>query len=98
LFLDFCNLMYRCGCRSLWAGADRSCNIYTVGVHHCPWCAIGLTGSFFVWATIIAAQVFLALRPGGASALARFVSSVCAFPVVGGFLATCIGLWLGYWD
>ena len=30
-FIDFCNLVYQCGCRSLWAGADAACNIHTHG-------------------------------------------------------------------
>lgn len=98
LFLiDFCNLVYACGCRSLWAGADAACNIHTHGVKHCPWCSIGLPGSVSVWAIIIASQSFICFRINRLAAVTRSLAAFAAFPVTGGLLALVVGLWTGYW-
>lgn len=97
LFIDFCNLMYGCGCRSLWAGADALCNIHHQGVRHCPWCTIGLAGGGAVWLAIVGTQSLLALRtPGGW--IQRSMLTLGAFPLVGGVLAVAIGMAQGYWD
>lgn len=97
-FIDFCDLVYRCGCRSLWAGADAACNVHVHGVKHCPWCSIGMSGALAVWGTIVAVQAFMAMRPGGAGMVSRIILSIGAFPVVGGILALALGVWLGYWE
>jgi hypothetical protein len=43
-FINLCNLIFRCGCRSLWAGAAVACNIHAQQRHHCPWCSHGTGG------------------------------------------------------
>lgn len=96
LFLDFCNLMYACGCRSWWAGADAFCNIHRAGARHCPWCSIGLVGSSAVWLTIAGTQAWLALGSRAGWAL-RSSMTFAAFPIVGGLIAVAIGLAHGYW-
>ena len=96
LFLDFCNLMYACGCRSWWAGADAMCNIHDAGARHCPWCVIGLSGSFVVWVAIVGIQWLIALRSGGGWLL-RSLLTFAAFPLVGGAIAWAIGSAQGYW-
>ncbi|HYP09364.1 MAG TPA: hypothetical protein VER03_24275 [Bryobacteraceae bacterium] len=97
LFIDFCNLVYACGCRSLWAGADAMCNIHHAGAKHCPWCSIGLAGSVSVWLAIVGAQSLCALRAGGGWIL-RSALTFGAFPVVGGALAVALGVAQGYWS
>ena len=62
-YINFCNLVYQCGCRSLWNGADAMCNVHSHGTKHCPWCAIGLAGSVAVWASIVGVQILIATRP-----------------------------------
>ena len=96
LFLDFCDLMYACGCRSLWAGADAMCNIHNAHSRHCPWCSIGVSGGVAVWLAIIGAQSMLALRTGGGWIL-RSLTTFGAFPVTGGLIAIAIGIAQGYW-
>jgi hypothetical protein len=96
LFLDFCNLMYACGCRSWWAGADAMCNIHHAGTRHCPWCAIGLVGSFAVWSAIVGVQAFVALR-FGVGWFSRSLLTFAMFPALGGAIAGAIGWAQGYW-
>ena len=96
LFPDFCNLMYACGCRSWWAGADAMCNIHHAQARHCPWCSIGLIGSSAVWLAIVAAQSWMALRYRGGW-MVRALLTFGMFPVVGGALALVIGSAQGYW-
>ena len=96
-YINFCDLVYQCGCRSLWNGADAFCNVHSHGSRHCPWCSIGLAGSTAVWAAIVGVQVFVATRPIPSNALARSLLAIAAFPLVGGVLALLIGLATGYW-
>jgi hypothetical protein len=96
LFLDFCNLMYACGCRSWWAGADALCNIHDAHARHCPWCSIGLIGSSSLWLAIVAAQTWIALRLSGGWVV-RALLTFGMFPVLGGVLAVAIGSAQGYW-
>jgi hypothetical protein len=96
-FIDFCNLVYQCGCRSLWAGADAACNIHTHGVRHCPWCSVGPAGAFLVWAIIVGSQTSVALRSRFSRLYLIGLASFAVFPVIGGVLAAGLGLWFGYW-
>jgi hypothetical protein len=96
-FIDFCNLVYRCGCRSLWAGADAYCNIHVRGVKHCPWCSIGTAGGVAVWSAIVASQAAVCFGMTRLSLVASCIVTFSTFPLVGGVLALATGLWLGYW-
>ena len=57
--IDFCGLIYGCGCRSWWAGAADRCNIHHAAPPHCPWCQLGSTGFVLVLAAILAAQALV---------------------------------------
>jgi hypothetical protein len=92
-FIDFCALVFQCGCRSLWAGADAHCNIHHAGVRHCPWCELG--GRAF-WAVIVAGQAVVAFAIKARTAV-RAVLTLATFPILGGLLAAAAGLATGYW-
>jgi hypothetical protein len=96
-FIDLCNLVYACGCRSLWAGADAACNIHTHGVKHCPLCSVGLAGSLAVWVGIVATQGAVVFRASSLQPVVRSILAFAAFPFVFGAIAVGLGLWLGYW-
>lgn len=96
-FIDFCNLMYACGCRSLWAGADTHCNIHHATGRRCPWCAIGLVGGVAVWGAIVGSQAAVVWAWRGEGAITRLVLALAAFPVTGGALALALGWARGYW-
>lgn len=96
--INFCNLVYQCGCRSLWAGAADHCNIHTPGVKHCPWCSIGDAGFAGVTAAILLPQGILSFRPRRWHWTRRLAASLLAFPAAGLVVALAIGLATGYWS
>lgn len=93
-FLDFCNLVYQCGCRSAWAGADAACNVHRAGVRHCPWC-VHPEAYHLVLAVAMAVQLGLNLAPWRWPI--RLLATLAAFPFAGGLLAAAYGLLDGYW-
>lgn len=97
-FIDFCNLVYQCGCKSLWAGAAGQCNIHNHSGKHCPWCSFGQTGYAIVYGSMIVPQILLAFLPRRRSLPARLIWSLLAFPVAGAGLAVVFGLITGYWS
>lgn len=97
-FIDFCNLVYRCGCDHLWAARDAHCNIHTPGAKHCPWCAAEVGGGVLVWVAMVVPQAVLAFKPSRWSTGKRFAAALVAFPVIGGILALVMGLMTGYWN
>jgi hypothetical protein len=95
-FINFCDLVYGCGCTWLWAGAADHCNIHT-GPKHCPWCAIGEAGQFIVWLSIVIPQAVVSFWPSAWGWHLRLALALCAFPAFGSIAALVVGLWKGYW-
>jgi hypothetical protein len=95
-FINVCDWMFDCGCRSLWAGADALCNVHLAGVHHCPICSRGIAGYTAIMAAVtapqLAASVWLPF-----DRVTRIVFCLLLFPTgmiaVGGLL----GVYDGYW-
>jgi hypothetical protein len=98
LFLDFCNWIFACGCRSLWAGADAHCNIHHVGAKHCPFCSIGNAGAGAVFIGILIPQAFFSFRPVRWAWHSRFLAALAAFPLAGSAIAFSLGWYMGYWN
>lgn len=98
-FINFCNLMFACGCQSLWAGADAHCNVHHAGAghHRCPWCQMGTVGSYTIWGTIIFTQLLVARRTERLGWIPCSLLSLTAFPLVGAVWAAGAGLYFGYW-
>ena len=96
-FINLCNLVYQCGCRSLWAGAEASCNIHAATGPHCPWCASHWAGGF-VFISVLAVQTAIVFTPGKAGFWSRGAAALLAFPLVGGILGVAVGLIMGYWS
>jgi hypothetical protein len=99
-FIDLCNFIYRCGCTSLWAGADAHCNIHhQAGTKHCPWCSHGYAGYALFFGAIVAPQIWTALRwKRGPLAAARLAVVLALFPIAGGAVALIAGWYDGYWQ
>ena len=97
LYLDLCDLLYRCGCRAWWAGAAEHCNIQVAGPPDCPWCSYGFWGGAIPFLGIVAAQAAVVLVPGRSGALARFLWALVAFVGGGAVFAVAFGLAAGYW-
>jgi len=96
-FINLCNWIFKCGCRSLWAGADLMCNIHMAHARHCPFCAHGSPGQAAVMIAIIAPQIFLSLRSQWSWPL-RLVTALAMFPLVEGAAALVLGWADGYWN
>src|SRR5437588_5423977 len=69
-FIDFCALVFLCGCHSLLHGASSACNIHLAGVHHCPWCA---HTPAFAFAAMVGPQALISFRPAAWSWWMRLV-------------------------
>jgi hypothetical protein len=97
LFINFCHLVFQCGCRSWWGGAADHCNIHMAGVPHCPWCTSdGMSGNLSFGA-ILVVQALIAFWPGSQATPVRLLAALLAFPIVGGIGAVAAGLATGYW-
>ncbi|HTB15553.1 MAG TPA: hypothetical protein VK752_28475 [Bryobacteraceae bacterium] len=90
-------MIFRCGCVSLWAGADMACNIHMAHGKHCPFCAHGWEGQALVMIAIIVPQIFLTLRLPW-SWFARALAVLAMFPLMEGIAALVIGWSDGYWN
>src|SRR4051812_19218336 len=74
--INFCALIYNCGCHSFWADAADHCNIHMADMHHCPWCSIGTEGFAAVVAGIVALQATISFARLPIGIAARLVSSL----------------------
>ena|SRR5688572_4776211 len=97
-FINFCATVFRCGCASLWNGADAHCNVHLAGLHRCPWCVHGLIASAIPYLLIIAAQAAVSFWPKAMPPTVRLASAAAAFPIVGVLVALLYGLATGYWN
>ena len=95
-FIQYCDLLFDCGCRALWAGKAAHCNIHNSSPPHCPWCVDGGSHGQWTYAGIVIAQVAVALWPGRFG-IGRAAVVLLAFPVLGGAGALIAGLGTGYW-
>jgi hypothetical protein len=95
--INFCALIYSCGCHSFWAGAAVDCNIHDHESRHCPWCSIGTGGFAVVALSIVAVQAAFSFGPQPWGIAARLAASLIAFPVAGSAIAIALGWWQGYW-
>lgn len=98
LFIDLCDLIFRCGCDHLWAGADARCNVHQPGVKHCPFCSFGIAGYGITYVGIAAPQALLAFRPRRWTHWRRLGMALAAFPLIGGLEAFVLGHFTGYWN
>ncbi|MGH9614070.1 MAG: hypothetical protein ACRD4P_13425 [Bryobacteraceae bacterium] len=97
LLINFCALIFHCGCHSLWSGAGISCNIHMAGMRHCPWCTDGHLGHKVALTLIVAAQLLLAFFPRSIGLGYRWLLALAAFPVIGAAAAVAFGWAQGYW-
>ncbi len=95
-FINWCNMVYNCGCTFIWAGFADHCNIQTAGPPDCPWCARGdlAAAAFFV---TLGAQGLVSLWPGRLGRL-RAIAAFAASPIAAGLAGLVIGLLTGYWN
>lgn len=96
LFVNFCNLVFQCGCTYLWAGGGAHCNIHH-GPKHCPWCVVGYPGQAAIWLSMVIPQGWLSFRTAAWRWPLRLLLALAAFPAIGAVAALMTGLYQGYW-
>lgn len=95
--IDLCDVIFQCGCRPLWAGADIACNIHTPGAKHCPWCSHGAIAYYGVLALVLIPQLLVSFWPVRWDWRIRTALVVLLFPVIGTLTGIVMGLLDGYW-
>ena len=96
VFIDVCDLVFDCGCRSLWAGAASLCNIHNQIPPHCPWCERPFVFGGSAFAAAAGAQAALVFGAARLGLAARFALALLAFPVVGALVGIAQAWWSGY--
>ena len=96
-FIQYCDFLFDCGCRPLWAGAAEHCNVLAAMPPHCPWCVEGGASGWIAFGLIVATQAGLALWPSRFGR-GRLAALFLAFPVVGAVAGAVAGLSQGYWS
>lgn len=99
-FLNLCDAIFDCGCRSAWAGADAHCNYRNAGAghHRCPWCQMGLVGGVALWGCIVFTQWWVSGITAKYGVISMTAMTLLAFPLTGGFLGLAAGWLFGYWS
>ena len=95
-FINWCDMVFQCGCTYSWAGAADHCNIHHASPPHCPWCANQTAAGASLGFTLLAqaAVVWWPGRFGVLRAAAAFVAS----PLAAGAAGVVVGLATGYWS
>ena len=96
-FINACDWVYTCGCRSWWSGAATSCNIHVTQGPHCPWCLDSGLGGYVTFAFVLLAQGFLSFYPGKMTLRGRLFWAFASFPIGAGLWGLVFGWVHGYW-
>jgi hypothetical protein len=97
--IDFCNLIYRCGCQGVLGAGATHCNVHQAhAMKHCPWCTHGGVGFVFAMLPVFVGQGWLAFTQRPLGWITRLVGGWMLFPVLGGIAALLVGFAQGYWD
>lgn len=97
LFINLCNLVYQCGCKSLWDGADEHCNVHAKHGRHCPFCSHGNFGYGVIFSAILFPQFGVAYAARRRSPVQQLTATLVSFPMFFGIVAFVVGLMDGYW-
>jgi hypothetical protein len=95
-FINLCSWIFKCGCHSLWAGADVACNIHMADMKHCPFCAHDWQGQSLVMLAIAAPQILISVRAPWTWPV-RLLAALALFPIVEGLAGLAFGWADGYW-
>ena len=96
-FVDWCAVVFQCGCRSLWNAVAMYCNIHATTGPHCPWCAHPLAGGGIAFAAAVVAQWAAVYRTSTSSFMKRLVLALVAFPLASGLVALVQRFVWDYW-
>jgi hypothetical protein len=84
----YCGYLFHCGCRQLWEGGEKFCNIHSLAGPHCPFCAHGSAAFYMIGGSVVAAQfVALAFVARRSNVIVSSVLGVAVFLIAGGAAA-----------
>jgi hypothetical protein len=95
-FIDVCDWIFDCGCRSLWAGADAMCNVHVAGSRHCPFCSRGVAGYAAIMTAVTIPQFALSFW-SRSPRTTRIVLCLLLFPAAMLAVGVVAGIHDGYW-
>ena len=95
-FINWCHMVYQCGCTFIWAGYADHCNIHNATPPHCPWCA-HRDFATVAFLSVIASQALLSFWPGRVQWL-RVGAAFAASPITAAITGWLIGMYVGYWS
>lgn len=96
-FVDWCAVVFQCGCRSLWSGIATYCNIHATTGPHCPWCEHPLAGGGIAFVAAVGAQWVAVYRTSTPSLVKRLGLALVAFPLASGLVALVQRFVWNYW-
>lgn len=89
-YINLCQLVFRCGCTYLWAGAAAHCNVHH-GPKRCPVCQLPSGEYQLLLGSIVVVQVLLVWR-------GRPWLALGALPVLAIAQMLVLGWYRGYWS
>jgi hypothetical protein len=95
-FINVCDWIFDCGCRSLWAGADAICNVHLADSRHCPFCSRGMAGYAAILTAVSAPQLAVSAS-SRTSMTTRVVLCLLLFPAMMVAVGYLLGASDGYW-
>lgn len=96
-FVNWCDVVFQCGCRSLWNGIATYCNIHAATGPHCPWCEHPLFGGGVAFGAAVVAEWAVVYRTSTSSPWLRLVLALAAFPFASGITALVQRFVWDYW-
>jgi hypothetical protein len=94
-FINWCHMVYQCGCTFLWTGGAVHCNIQQAGPPDCPWCARMDLASIAFFA-VLGTQALVSFWPGPTKWV-RVLAALAASPISAMAVGWIIGWYVGYW-
>ena len=95
-FINVCDWIFGCGCRSLWAGADALCNVHLAASRHCPFCSHGVPG-YAAIITLVGAPQFAVSMWSRWSSAVRIAVCLLLFPAAMLAVGFVAGSYDRYW-
>lgn len=88
----YCGVLFHCGCKPIWAGSDRWCNIHAASGPHCPFCSLGTLRFYgYVGGGVVGTQFLALLAWFRRRLVLGSVMAVVIFFAVGGLAAYWAG-------
>jgi len=97
LFVNWCAVLFQCGCRSLWNGISTHCNIHAAAGPSCPWCEHPFAGGGVAFLALVLAQYAVVYRVSPTGFWRKAGLALAVFPVATGIVGLAQGWIWGYW-